>query len=213
MTIYRIAENVDFEILKGPLGAAVSGGVDSALMLYFMLKYTSDPVHIFTFASREKFLKNPMVSIAVISKCIELTGNSNVHHHISYGDSQNKINLFELPTSYLKSDVVHHMYTGVTKNPPADIVATFLDENAEHAERDPTIIRSTKSGKWYSPWTNLDKQDLFKIYKTHDLLDTLFAVTRSCEWENENKHGVDPQLSHCGKCWWCQERLWGFGNL
>ena len=133
MTIYRIANNVDFEILKGPLGAAVSGGADSALMLYFMLKYTSDPVHIFTFASREKFLKNPMVSIAVVSKCIELTGNANVQHHISYGNSQNKINLFELPANYLKSHIVHNMYTGVTKNPPADIVATFSSENTENA--------------------------------------------------------------------------------
>jgi len=44
------------------------------------------------------------------------------------------------------------------------------------------------------------------------LLETLFPVTRSCEW-NEHVVGEDPGMEHCGNCWWCHERKWAFGRL
>lgn len=212
MTIYQIADNVHFEIFDTPVGACVSGGADSALMLYFLLKYTKHPVHIFTFANEEKFLKNPMVSIRVVDKCCELTGNYNVAHHFAYGKTQNKQNLFELPLDYLSKGIITRLYTGVTKNPPIEVSDSFNSETTENDERDPTKTRKTKFDKWYTPWTNLDKQDLFRIYNSHNLIDSLFLLTRSCEWENENKHGPDPGLGHCGKCWWCEERQWGFNS-
>ena len=42
----------------------------------------------------------------------------------------------------------------------------------------------------------------------YNLIDSLFVYTRSCEWEAQNVK--DPKLGHCGICWWCQERAWGF---
>ncbi len=211
MTAYQIVENVHFEIFDVPIGACVSGGADSALMLYFILKYSKNPVHVFTFSSAEKYFKNPMASIRVVNTCCELTGNYNLVHHFSYGKNQNKINLFELPRKFLSNGTVGVVYTGVTKNPPSDIVSKFKSENTENSERDPTVVRPTTIGQWYRPWTNLDKQDLSRIYNKYDLMSSLFAVTRSCEWENETKHGADPGLGHCGQCWWCEERAWGFG--
>ena len=46
------------------------------------------------------------------------------------------------------------------------------------------------------------------LYKEYNLIDSLFVYTRSCEWEAQNVK--DPKLGHCGICWWCQERAWGF---
>lgn len=34
----------------------------------------------------------------------------------------------------------------------------------------------------------------------------LYALTISCE------SLTDPDPIHCGDCWWCEERKWGFGN-
>jgi 7-cyano-7-deazaguanine synthase in queuosine biosynthesis len=35
----------------------------------------------------------------------------------------------------------------------------------------------------------------------------IFPITRSCEsWTNDFS-------KHCGECWWCKEREWGFGRL
>lgn len=215
MIRYEISNNIFFKIFDEPVGVCVSGGVDSALLLYFTLKYSTYPVHIFSFASQTKFLKNPMKSIQVVSKCAELTSNYNLEHHIVYDVEQTKENLFLLPFRYLEQHKISKICSGITKNPPIDITTSFNlpEEDTENAERDPNIIRNDLQDNFYMPWTNLDKKDLANIYKEHSLTDNLFSITRSCEWVNEQKHGVDPGLEHCGKCWWCKERMWGFGKL
>jgi len=50
------------------------------------------------------------------------------------------------------------------------------------------------------------------MYTELDVMDSLFPVTRSCEWK-ESMGGDDPGLEHCGTCWWCEERLWAFNKL
>ena len=39
-------------------------------------------------------------------------------------------------------------------------------------------------------------------------LGVLFPVTRSCELKGKLEY-----YGHCGKCWWCEERQWGFDQL
>jgi hypothetical protein len=210
MTIYQIDENVEFEIVDGVIGASVSGGADSALMLYFVLKYTRQPVHIFTYVHENKMLRNPIASISVINKCADLTGNYDFTHHLIYRKYGNRSELFELPIKYKTQGLIDTLYTGITKNPPLQVSNNFMFPNTEHDNRDPTMVRPNNSEYVYMPWTNLDKQDLAKIYKQHNLMDTLFPTTRSCEW-TPGSHGIpDPGMEHCGKCWWCQERQWGF---
>ena len=53
------------------------------------------------------------------------------------------------------------------------------------------------------PFFNLDKRQIAELYKQHNLLDTLFPLTVSCITE----------ITHCGECWFCKERIWGFGKL
>lgn len=211
MQTYNISDSVEFNIYPGALGICVSGGADSALMLYFALKYSKTSIHIFSLANAEKWLRNTHASINVISKCAELTGNYNFVHHIAYAESQTRENVFLLPKQYIADNALSTVYTGVTKNPPFDIMDTFTLESLENFERNPTILRSVKTDHWYMPWTNLDKKDLCNLYIQYNLLDTLFPITRSCEWINHEWD--DPGMGHCGKCWWCEERKWGFGKL
>lgn len=211
MKTYNITDTVEFNVYPGTLGVCVSGGADSALMLYLLLKFSDQPLHVFSVASQEKFHRNTHAAINVISKCTELTKNYNLTHHISYVTAQTKQNLFLVPTQFLETKQVSTIYTGVTKNPPFDVTNNFILPSLENDERDPTVIRKTKQGDWYMPWFNLNKQDLSIIYKEYDLIDTLFPVTRSCEWINHEWD--DPGDGHCGKCWWCEERYWGFGKL
>lgn len=211
MKTYKISDTIDFNVYPGDLGICVSGGADSALMLYFLLKNTKTHTHIFSVASQEKHLRNTHAAINVISKCTELTGNYNLTHHITYVDVQTKTNLFLTPIAFLDNEIISTVYTGVTKNPPFDVTEKFILESLENYERDPTVKRPVKQGKWYMPWTNLDKQDLCTIYIQYDLINSLFPITRSCEWINHEWD--DPGDGHCGKCWWCEERMWGFGRL
>jgi 7-cyano-7-deazaguanine synthase in queuosine biosynthesis len=212
MKTYNIKDNVDFSIYPGGIGVCVSGGLDSALLLYFTLKYTEEPIHIFSLASQEKLLRNTHASINVVNKCIELTGNYNLTHHISYVSEQTKENLFTLPFQFLNSNTISTIYTGITKNPPRHVTDSFTLPTLENQERDPTVTRVVKQKSFYMPWTNIDKLDLHDIYEKYNLMDTLYPVTRSCEWVSYT-NWPDPGDNHCGKCWWCQERVWGFGKL
>lgn len=218
MIIHKITDNVNLGISNFPIGIRVSGGTDSALLLYFVMLFSKHPIHIFSFANQEKHLINPMKAIQVISKCAELTGNYNFEHHIDYAAVETKENPYRAPIRYVENGTIQHIYTGITKNPPYNVTSRFFgkyisEENSEDHERSPIVKRDTMFGLFYRPWTNIDKREIANIYQKYDLLDNLFPLTRSCEWKNEEYHGENPGTSHCGKCWWCQERYWGFGRL
>ena len=58
----------------------------------------------------------------------------------------------------------------------------------------------------YIPLFNHNKKDIVRLYKTLNVEEQLYPVSRSCE---DDTH---PNF-HCGKCWWCNERMWAFGYL
>lgn len=210
MKTIEVYQNITLDLYSKPVGICVSGGADSALLLYLLMLHKTSPLHIFTFAGENKKLKNPKASIDVISKVASVTNNYDFEQHILYGPYQTRENLSQLPLQYLESGQIDKVYTGRTKNPPAEVMATFHDKNSENDERDPTVVRPFYSGSYYRPWTNLDKKDIAAIYRHYDLMDSLFPFTRSCEWLNPETHGDEPDFEHCGKCWWCEERAWGF---
>ena len=49
-----------------------------------------------------------------------------------------------------------------------------------------------------------------KLYDENDLTHTMFPLTRSCEGSD---YEAGNYTWHCGKCWWCEERMWAFGFL
>jgi 7-cyano-7-deazaguanine synthase in queuosine biosynthesis len=198
----------EIKLFDNKIGLYHSGGADSSLLLYVLMKYTTDNIHIFTCASKEKNYASAKVSNRVIEKCIELTGNNNIMHHTHYVDSQNDEVLFSPQKYYVAAGELDILYTGVTANPPVEISNTFNEESTENIERDPSVERSVFIHEYniYTPFTNINKQVIGKMYDELGLTTTLFPLTRSCE---------DRSLSdgHCGECWWCQERQWGFGKL
>lgn len=213
MKTYNIVDNVNFLIFNKPVGACVSGGADSALMLYFLLKYAENTVHVFSFASQQKKLINPKASIDVIAKCAELTNNYNFQQHIVYQEMQTRENLFLLPKQYMDLGITEYTYTGITKNPPKLVTDSFKNPDTENDVRSPSVIRDSFEGKYYRPWTNIDKQQLAAIYKEYNLMETLFPLTRSCEYINQEiPLHINPKQQHCENCWWCEERFWGFGK-
>ena len=74
MKTYNITKSVEFNMYPGSIGICVSGGADSALMLYFALKYSTSITHIFSLANQNKWLRNTHAAINVIGKCAEVTG-------------------------------------------------------------------------------------------------------------------------------------------
>lgn len=204
--------NVELQVFDNINGVVVSGGADSALLLYFLLKFSTRKLHIFTLSSLHKVITNTKNSIDVVSKCAELTNNYNFEHHIKYiPENQENESLFYLPKKLITQG---YIYSGITADPPKEITDTFIFPSTETHVRDPNKLRPTVAGNICRPWTNIDKKKIAEIYKEYDLIDSLFPLTRSCEWTvNMIDEIPDPGSKHCGQCWWCQERKWGFGTL
>jgi 7-cyano-7-deazaguanine synthase in queuosine biosynthesis len=213
MNIVNIIDNLTITIADSPIGIMMSGGADSALLLYFLLKHSKNKIHIFTLANQQKRITTTHSSLNVVSKCAELTDNYNFVHHITYEKEQNIKNLFKTPGQFLNDSTIAFLYSGVTKNPPACVTDTFSAETTETSQRNPDVIRETLiHNNLFTPWTNIDKQYICKIYNHYDLIDNLYPLTRSCEWAPGWKV-EDPGNGHCGRCWWCEERNWGFNKL
>ena len=219
-----LSEGINFNLYKGPLGLLCSGGADSSLMLYFVLKnYTGkDPIHVFDLANNPLDLKNTVAVTKVVNKCVELTGNHNVQLHIIHmkGDKPDGPEVLADMVKQVGVNI-NVLMTGVTKN-PKEVLDTFTDEygctkdsNRDAPIPEDSLYDATDEGySWiYTPWSLIDKQGLGKLYKEHDLMESLFPLTYSCEYYSRDKMYGDVGDKHCGKCWWCQEREWGFGKL
>ncbi len=89
MTVIKSIDcaGTNLDIYDGNIGVMVSGGVDSAILLYYLMKHSNETIHIYTLASNLKYRRNAIIAPRVVEKCIELTGNINVVHHISYNEN------------------------------------------------------------------------------------------------------------------------------
>lgn len=210
MNIIEVSDKVTIHLPDGPIGIIASGGADSSLLLYFLMKYHKHPIHIFTCSSNYKGRRNAVVSSRVVEKCIQLTNNINIIHYKYFVETQTKSNVFDISYDMVNKNQIDCLFTGITANPPYDVISKFIDENFEDTERNPNIKRSIFhcDGKIQTPFTNIDKKHLSSLYKKCDLLETLFPLTSSCEKEYQLEY-----YDHCGICWWCEERMWGFGRL
>jgi len=197
------------------VGIMVSGGVDSAILLYYLMKHSTSTIHIYTEGSNHKFRRNTIIAPQVVEKCIQLTDNINVIHHINYNKASTWDSLYVNPKSAVDSGLVQVVYEGVTMNPPDDIAKKFTPELESGIGRDATGNNDIfhTDNEFYMPWSNTDKKGIAKMYKEENLMDSLFPVTRSCEYDptcDYFSNIKDPELEHCGECWWCKEREWGF---
>jgi 7-cyano-7-deazaguanine synthase in queuosine biosynthesis len=204
----NLSNDTVVDIPDGPIGISCSGGVDSSLLLYILMANCTDTIHIFTLSNDRKGRANAVIVPKVIERCIQLTGNLNVIQHSYYAADQIEHTLFDVPREYLKNKTISCIFFAITANPPTDVV--FTAQGSEQSNRDSLTIKKEieHDGFLYQPFVNKDKKTIADIYRQLNLMDTLFPVTRSCE-----EIGKIEYYGHCGKCWWCEERHWGFGRV
>ncbi len=210
MNTIKLSHGVQIDIVDGPIGVSCSGGADSALLLFLLMKHTQQDIHVFTCSSSEKGRKNALVVPLIIEKCIQLTNHLNVISHSWHVPQQNNDVLFDPQKKYLKMGLIKAVCTGFTANPSVEISNSFSGPATEQEARNPLVFRETwdERREFHKPFTNVDKQIIAVLYKSFELIETLFPLTRSCE-----SLDLKNLNNHCGECWWCNERAWAFGNV
>ena len=196
---------------SGPIGIAVSGGADSALLLYYLMSQHDETIHIYTRlgATPDDFMYDVQGVENVIKWCSIKTQFTN-YIHTSVVGPQAAPQLFDDLHMWRDNGKIMGLYSGITANPPHIVQDRFGDDkkmNPTNLDRDPRSVHEVYNEEYsgYFPFANIDKQKIAEMYRADDLMD-LFDLTSSCNWT-----GAQPL--HCGHCWCCKEREWGFGRL
>lgn len=106
-------------------------------------------------------------------------------------------------------------YVGVTKN-PKDISdeGGMLNRSFDNLELD-KIILQRDNVLVCKPFAFLEKDTIISLYNYFDAKD-LLQLTRSCEGEIQGisykNYNEGDNIPLCGECYWCRERQWGIEN-
>lgn len=200
----------------------LSGGLDSAILLYCICKYypkttviTATGRNIYSPFDAEKakdiltFLHNTFPNNNIIKSYeYDLDIKNKVWLEKARDFKNTRFDTVESFSQHLQQvdklgsvkyeTNVYDFINGTTANPPINIHG---HQTARSGNDLPEILNTGKDTKMYMPWANKDKKYIAKIYEDENLLDSLFKLTRSC---------VHPHLLQCNECFWCLERAWGF---
>ena len=220
------------------IGIKHSGGLDSTLILYMLALYKRDErpdvelIPMTVIASTKPF--QWMYAHMSQKKIEELTGIKFKKHYVRAADSRMEIEVDDIYDSNIDvvanelknylydNNIIDTHFYGVTLNPPLDAFSTSGQRAPDRDkllsnEKHPVYHPTKKKGRFgvYQPLANTDKKGVAELYNSLGILNDLFSLTRSCEMVHGEYKLQFDLATHCGKseCWWCQERLWGFGKL
>ena len=211
---------IDIPVHYTKIGIKASGGLDSTILSYMLALYKRDvrpnidliPITLIESTKPFQFIYSSM-SLQKISELTGITFGTHyfnmVHTHlIAEGQDELVLSLYDNET------IEGHFY-GVTLNPPLDAFPDQAGADPERArlpngEKYPTVMDNNN----WQPLANIDKKGVCELYKLLGVFDELVPLTHSCEMTH-GEYLMQLDISkHCWQddCWWCQERLWGFGR-
>lgn len=205
-----LLDDLSINVYQGTKVVSFSGGTDSTLLLYLLMKYSKDDLIVFSRIFPFKHAKNLSLVTNLLKHLISITSKRNVYHLLTYVPTS-EMNFASFKSQFNPAIV----YTGMTQNPPAEVYNTWvIDERFPDRELIRDSDLSLKTPMYYdhnipvySPFINHNKKTIKQLYDNEGLTDVTFNLTNSCTDD------VSDELYHCGTCWWCQERKWAFGKL
>lgn len=211
------SENIEIPFWEGITAKnpsiAISGGADSAILLYLLCQQDIDSIRpYFLHRTNKPNFLNPAKQVIDF---IQNKFPTVLVHELHISDVTNReqditATNFEM-TSYMEKEYNCDIFlTGSTANPPSSV---FGEENKSRVKerdsyREVLFKKEDVSGDrlFYRPFSNVNKKFIADLYKQYNLIETLFPLTLSCT-ETTN-------TTHCksADCWWCKERNWAFGQ-
>lgn len=211
---------------KQYISIKLSGGCDSSIIYYALCRKFSDNedvnIIVLTLNTDKKYFYIPTAK-KIIDAVYKITGKLPIEHITktiphdakNYISEQNKMEF----SARLKYNPIH-CYSGLTMNPPNEQMVEFfknnykqynldLDKlfdslNSRDINRDNTQFLS--NNYYINPFGTNNKKYVAQCYEYYNMKEELYPITRSCE-------DFSDKEEHCGTCFFCAERLWGFGRL
>jgi hypothetical protein len=208
------------------IGVSLSGGADSALLSYLILKQTNADIYFTTQIRMWKTRPWQRYVALNVVDWFRNNFNNKIHHIEGFIPPE-----LEEPVSPLIQDEYGAMKPGnriilrahnewaahtykldawfaaVTKNPTIDIPGALKERNEGVLP-----LHTRHMGiDIYHPFVYTMKDSIIKEYY-HNNLQELLDITRSCEGEFEDldytNYTPGQYVPLCNKCFWCKEREW-----
>tara|TARA_B100000686_G_C16780796_1_gene971717 strand:+ start:1671 stop:2468 length:798 start_codon:yes stop_codon:yes gene_type:complete len=201
------------------IGVWMSGGADSSLTTWLLCKYIKDhnlPIKVLPTSVRRGRPNNPIYAGNVID-FIQEDLQFELEPHIVYYPPKNDPHQLEIQefedrnVEHFEKDMIQINYSGITSNPPVDDIT--IERNKERTrdlEKIKPIMYEAPNRAFIECFSNVNKKFMAMLYAEYNLTDRLYPITYSCEGTVEDNKWY---TRHCGKCWWCKERVWAFGRI
>ena len=200
------------------LALSMSGGADSTMLCYLLaktsyeqnLEITIQPYNGYdTWAPIDssgvpniiEFIRKEFPDID-IQWPLAVVFNTNGNH------APNDKNMYIRPLIHklVEHKMVDVVMSGISMGQPLDVQTQLLKEGRiERITRLPGYHlwnEVENSCDHQAPFKHIDKRFIIQCYKDFNL-EHLLKMTNSCTHPRGN----------CGKCWWCQERVWAFKEV
>lgn len=170
------------------IGIFLSGGTDSALLLYLVGKYINNKIYPITVPKHDgavNYIKNIIEWVqSKTNRGIEepiIIGNPNLYHAHILGDAINRCIGHNIADIYYIGDNLY----------PQNILPNG-----------PVRVKATNKNIIY-PLFNLYKTDIIQLYVEYGI-EELLRLTHTC---------TELAIGRCNNCWQCKERSWAFKEL
>jgi 7-cyano-7-deazaguanine synthase in queuosine biosynthesis len=190
------------------IGIKMSGGCDSSIVAYMLCNEIVEKNLDVKLIPITVDLKGKAFQIEFAKRVVdflekEFSIKFGKHYTVHCPKAEKYISFQNaLITHLYDKKIIDCHFTGITKNPPDKSFTSWQSGPVDNRSGD-----ALPNSKSFWPLKNIDKKGVCELYLKYNLLDTLFPITRSCEaWTDDFSY-------HCGECWWCKEREWGFGRL
>lgn len=223
--IDSFGQSVDIIIPKNTnkLGISMSGGADSSLLCYIVADYlkktnnSSITIHPITCNWETRPWSQHTVK-TVVKKIEGLTRFTNWGQHYVFNVNQadmisdeRKQQMFKYYMGFIfQNNLIDHLFSGKTKNPPKEVMDTFIDQVYQVERNNPTKKSIYKAPVETVPFAMVDKRFVIDQYKSYNILEELLPLTRSCEGDINITENFTKE---CGVCWWCNERKWALEQI
>lgn len=173
-------------------GIMLSGGIDSAILLYTILKSDSSiSIQPFTIPKIDGSIAfvNPLITYfnkifnISIPETIEV-GDPSVHHRL-----QSRTAVKDVFENYN----IDLLFIALNQNPP-DLINEPGAPNRSKGPDNPKILM---------PFSDMHKDQILQIMYDYNQ-EYLAEITHSC---------TEQKIGRCNICWQCKERQWAFSKL
>ena len=218
MIVTTSQRDVKIEVPAGltKVGIKMGGGADSSLMAYMVAKYKKEerpelilvPI-VIDVEYRDFQIEYTSRVISFIEQELNVSFEPRCISTLSTEETKPSIENEFTKSLYVDGTIECH-FLGVNEIPPLDEFTGLFDNDPVGRNvltEKPEIKYQDHSMISIRPFFNINKQAIKELYDHYNLTDVLFPMTKSCGDEG----GIDTP--HCGYCWFCRERKWGFGKL